>query len=134
MKTDRRDAGGPYRCLGVSERGYVVAGRVPRTTVSVVVLPSRRTSSFTLSPGADWLVTISSGWVASSAVPLTAVMMSPAWRPPSAAGLPGWTDSPEPSADWVGIHAPVATERPLAFWTVGAIGSRRMPSHGRASG
>ena len=33
-------------------------------------------------------MTRSSGWLASSAVPSTAVMMSPAWRPALAAGLP----------------------------------------------
>ena len=44
---------------------YAVVGRVPRTTVSWVVWPSRRTSRVTVVARGDWLVTMSSGWVSS---------------------------------------------------------------------
>ena len=81
--------------------GYWVAGRVPSVTWTWVVWPFRSTSSVTVWPGALWLITRSSGWVASSAVPLTAVRMSPAWSPACSAGPPGTID------DWVAVEPPV---------------------------
>ncbi len=67
-------------------------------------------------------------------VPATAVMMSPATRPAWAAGLPATTDSCDCAAAAVGIQAPLSTGRPFAFLSAGSIVSKRMPSHGRASG
>ena len=91
----------------------------------------------TVAPGANWLVTMSSGCDASSAVPLTAVMMSPAWRPRlcgratrddrvlASAALAAAALVRAAEAD--GIQAPLSTGRLLACLTVGSIVSKRMP-------
>ena len=74
-----------------------------------IVWPSRRTSRVTVSSGAYWLSVASSGCSPSTATPLILTMMSPSWRPASAAGVPGWTAGllplPPPS------HAPSWTGR-----------------------
>ena len=51
-------------------------------------------------------------------------------------GRPGTMTSPEPdpAALAVGIQAPFATGRSLAFWSAGSIVSKRIPRYGRASG
>ena len=63
-------------------------GHWTSVAVSVFVSPPRFTVSVTLSPGLSVLRTSPSGVLLSSFVPLTAVMMSPAWRPAFAAGVP----------------------------------------------
>jgi hypothetical protein len=96
-----------------------------------IVWPFRSTSSVTVLPGTNWLVSRSSGCVASSVVPSTAVMMSPGWSPALAAGLSGTTASCDPLAPPVwswpanasadGIQAPLSTGSALARLIVGSI-------------
>ena len=125
--------GGPVRGKGVGRSAYAAAGRVPRTTLIWMVLPPRRTSSLTVSPGAAWLMTRSSGCVASRVVPLIAVMMSPAWRPAFSAGLPATIAgcaAAWPNWSWPGLALRVRVlalaVRVLGAVALGAVAGERV--------